>query len=112
MPTSLVIKFNINTNRRPEPLHVLIFIQIKFFSFEASPESLNVNIIRTTSLASHTHFNSMPLQKTNPLLARKLAALITVYNLRRRFARPNFKASKQNSVSNVFDSDQLIMYRL
>ncbi len=78
----MIIKLNIPANPVFPLSNAGIVMQIHFFIFHCSPQSLRKNVIEHPSAAIHAHPDSMSFQQIGERRTGKLAALITVENLR------------------------------
>src|ERR1700738_2765564 len=67
-----------------------IGVEIDFLVFEAAPQPLDEDVVHVAALAVHADRDLVPPQGTGEVVARKLATLVGIENLRPAVARECF----------------------
>ena len=62
--------------------HGAVVLQVDVLAFQTAPESLDEDVVNPTPPAIHADFRSHRFDRFDPCLARELASLIGVENLR------------------------------
>ena len=94
MKACMIVKLDIPANSMLPLPYTVIVMQIHFLIFDCSPQSLCENVIEDPSTAIHANPDLMGLQQIGERHTRKLAALITVENLRDSLTERMFQCLK------------------
>lgn len=81
MGSFVVVIMDIRFNALIQFAAVLSRVKVNIFSFKGSPESLNPDVVKTTSASVHTYFNFLLFEIINPGFTGKLSSLVRVHDV-------------------------------